>query len=353
MRISTNQFHSQGIASIQKHQEDILKTQLQLSTGMRVNAPSDDPVASSQINALKESIATIDQYAKNGDFAKSQLVQEETAITGTIDALQRARELGIQMLNGTYNDADRAATAAEIDEIVSHVSNMMNYTNSEGEKLFAGSNVDAEQAFIADPNNPGFYKYIGSGDVNGATPPQDQLALYGSRFVQISFDDNNSLNPDDKGDASRVRITDNGAKVFQVDSSLNSASFDFTTGVDNNVLNSLVNMSNLLKGNGEETAFAGTGGTPPTLEEVVTQFADAIDNLGKVRAEIGGRQNRIESQFDAGEAFKLSLEERRMNLEELDVVQGITDLTQQQNALQMAQQVFTRVNDMSLFNYLR
>ena len=42
MRISTNQFHSQGINSIQNHQAKVLETQLQLSTGKRVNAASDD-----------------------------------------------------------------------------------------------------------------------------------------------------------------------------------------------------------------------------------------------------------------------------------------------------------------------
>ncbi|VAW45189.1 hypothetical protein MNBD_GAMMA04-305, partial [hydrothermal vent metagenome] len=74
MRISTNQFHSQGINSIQKHQANVLETQLQLSTGKRVNAASDDPVATAQIHSLNRTMNTIDQYAKNGEYGKSQLV---------------------------------------------------------------------------------------------------------------------------------------------------------------------------------------------------------------------------------------------------------------------------------------
>jgi flagellar hook-associated protein 3 FlgL len=357
MRISTNLFHNQGINSIQKHQGDVLETQLKLSTGKRVNKPSDDPVAINQIHSLNRTMNTIDQYAKNGEFAKSQLVLEETAISDTINSLQRARELGIQMLNGTYNEDNRLAAAQEIDQITKQVANMMNYTNSEGEKLFAGNNVFANQAFIKDPDNlaGGFYKYIGSGDIGGATPPAagDELAMYGARFVQIGFDDDNTINPDDLGDPSRVRITDNGAKVFLVDENIDHTTLDFTTGVDNNVLNTLVNMSHILKEDGLETAIAGTGGTPPTLDDIVNQFDSAISNLSQVRAEIGGRQNRIETQFDAGESFKLALEERRQTLEEQDLVEGITDLTKYQNALQMSQQIFTRVQGLSLFNYLR
>jgi flagellar hook-associated protein 3 FlgL len=362
MRISTNMFHSQGVTSIQSHQGDVLDMQLKLSTGKRVNAPGDDPVAMNQIHSLNRTMNTIDQYAKNGEYAKTQLVLEETAITDTIDSIQRARELSIQMLNGTYSDDDKASTAAEIDEIVLQVKNMMNFSNSEGELIFAGSSVFAEAAFVEDVNNPGYYAYIGSANAagqvesDGVTAVHDPLANYGSRFVQIGFDADNKVNPDDQGDSSRVRITDNGANVFAMDASLTPGNLDSTTGVDNNILNVLVNLSNLLKGNASEPIAVENGNpanTAPTLDDIVGQMDNAIDNMSKVLAEIGGRQNRIESQYNAGEAFKLSLEEQRLNLEEMDIVEGVTELTKSQNALQMAQQVFTRVQDMSLFNYLR
>lgn len=355
-RISTNLFHSQGYNSIQKHQQGILDTQIKLSTGKRVNMPSDDPVAMNQIHSLNRTMNTIDQYAKNGDYAKSQLILEETSITDTVDSLQRARELGIQMLNGTYTDSDKLTTAAEIDQIILQVKNQMNYTNSEGEKLFAGNSVFADKAFTEDPNNPGYFSYIGSANAVGS-PDEDGQALYGSRFVQVGFDEDNVFSSaNDLGSPSQVRISDNGAKVFSVDTDKDPANLDASTGVDNNILNVLVNMSNLLKGQASQ-AMAVENGNPaeaaPDLEETIAMMDDSIENLSLVRAEIGGRQNRIESQYDAGESFKLALEERRQKLEDTDIVEEITNLTKFQNALQMSQQVFTRVQDMSLFNYLR
>lgn len=361
MRISTNQFHSQGVTSIQNHQEDILKTQLQLSTGKRVNSPSDDPVAISQINALNRTMDTIDQYAKNGEYAKSQLVLEETAIADSISSIQRARELAIQMSNDTYNADNRQQAAAEVGQIIEQMRNMMNYTNSEGEKIFAGSSINVPEAYVEDPRNPGYYAYIGSpqSDANlvvtavgppvqyadGVTP-QDVQANYGSRFVQIGFDDNNYLDPNDLGDSSRVRVTDNGQKVFGV-SDPQTQYIDPETQAplnntpESNILNVLVQFKKHLE----------NGDAPP--DGIILDMDSALVNLSEVRAEIGGRQNRIESQYDGGENFKLALEERRMTLEETDIVKGITDLTMQQNALQMAQQVFTKVQGMSLFNYLR
>ena len=360
MRVSTNQFYTQSFTSINKHQNDILEIQEKLSTGKRVNKPGDDPVATTQIHALNKTMNTIAQYEKNGEYARSQLLLEETAIQDTISSLQRARELAIQAMNDTYNENDRLAAGQEIGQLIEHVQNMMNYTTSEGEFLFAGNDVD-KVPFLDDSNTynntatvggpganasfDGFFTYIGGGQAATGTPGGQILtANFGARFVQIGFDADNSIAPDDLGDSSRVRISDNGNKVFQVPGGATSlAAFDDGTGnpPDNNVLNVLVELKRNLD----------AGIAPPP--EIATDIKSSLENLSTFLAEIGGRQNRIEIQYDAGQAFTISLEERRMNIEEMDVVEGITKLTVTQNALQMAQQVFVRVQDLSLFNYLR
>ncbi|GKT11113.1 MAG: flagellar hook-associated protein 3 FlgL [Thiomicrorhabdus sp.] len=353
MRVSTNQFHSQGINSIQKHQEELLDLQIKLSTGKRVNKASDDPVATSQIHSLNRTMSTIEQYARNGEFAKTQLVLEETTISDTTDSLQRARELGVQMLNGVYNDENRQAAAEEVGQIISQVRNMMNYTSSEGEFLFAGGDVD-KQPYASDTATyddtstvpietaTGFYSYIGN------LPPADAnfsaTANYGSRFVQIGFDADNKIDPDDRGDAARVRITDNGSDVFDIPGgALSLAQYDDGSGntPDSNILNVLIEMErNLVSGE-------------PLTDDIVADISSSIAKLTQVRSEIGGRQNRIESQYDAGENFKLTLTERKSSLEDLDVIAGISDFTRTENALEVAQQVFSKVQSLSLFNYIR
>lgn len=459
MRISTNMFHSQGINSIQKHQGDILDMQLKLSTGKRINVPSDDPLAMNQIHSLNRTMNTIDQYAKNGEFAKSQLVLEEVAVTDVINNVQRARELTIQIMSGTYSENDRTATSAEIGQIIQQISNQMNFTNSEGEKLFAGNNVDAQLAYVDDVANPGYKAYIGHPNagsasavdaLNSADNLYDERANYGSRFLQIGFDADNTLSTDDRNDSSRVRITDNGSDVFTIPGAVTQfkTALPYLESINNPAAVESAELSFYPMTEGQSITIAGltyTANTQMTADEVAGAFSNladtattgsgtatgaytgtlsdwtsgavsdgnklvfttttgaigedvadisvtktdiyppeanilnvlielkrdldnndvsgmadyaqdmeaAIANASSVRAEIGGRQNRIETQFDAGESFKLALEERRANLEEMDIVEGITELTKFQNSLQMAQQVFTRVQDMSLFNYLR
>lgn len=346
MRISTNQYHQTSFDGIAKHQNELLKVQEQLTTGKRINNPSDDPVGMSQVIGLEKTVSQIGQYAKNGEYAKSQLNLEETQINSSVSVIQRARELTIQMMNGSYSPEDRKSVSQEIGELSKHLRNIMNSSNPEKELLFAGNNVNATAAFVPDANNPGagYYSYIGNASAGSA---HDAQANYGSRFVQISFDSNNKSTATDQGDPSRVRVTDNGAKVFEI----TGATTVYTGGVTGGtpLTNQPdANVFNVLK---ELQKYLANGEAPPA--SIGEDFDKSLNGLSKQLAVLGGRQNRIQSQYDAGQSFKVALDSRRTSIESTDTVAAISKFTQTQTALQMAQQVFTKVNQMSLFNYLK
>lgn len=340
MRVSTNSFNLQGFSSIEKHQNDVLNIQEKLSTGNRVNRPSDDPVATNQIHSLNKTINTISQFEENGSFAKSQLAIEETQIQSAIDVSQRAREISLQMMNETYSVEDRQASAKEVGQLINHLNGVMNSTNSEGELLFAGNNVNDSAAFVTDAANSGalqagnqYYAYIGNANAGASF---DQRANFGARFIQVGFDSDNKLNPDDNGDASRVRVTDQGGRVFDI-----PGATSLPAGVDTNLINVLVQLKDSLD----------QGLQPPAT--IGSDLETGIKQMSKQLAEVGSRQNRIEVQYDSGQSFTLALQERLANIKELDIVEGISELTLKQNALQMAQQVFARVQGNSLFQYLQ
>ncbi len=340
MRISTYQFQSTSLASINKQQNNLLDIQEKLTTGKRVNKPSDDPTAVSQIYSLSKTINTISQYEKNGQYAKSQLSYEETQVNSAVDVTHRARELTIQMMNETYSPANRQAAGIEVGQLIDHLANVMNSTNSEGELLFAGNNVNDAKAFVEDTGNSGslqpgnkYFAYIGNVNAGAA---YDEKANFGSRFVQIGFDSSNKLSPDNNGDPSRVRITDNGGAVFGI-----SSATSLPAGVDPSLINVLVQLKDSLDQGLQPSAAIGT------------DLLNGIKDMSKQLAEIGGRQNRITTQYDAGQSFSISLKEHRSTLEDQDITAGIAQFTRDKTALEMAQKIFTRVQDLSLFKYLR
>jgi len=349
-RISTTQFYHTGLDAMETHANRLLQIQEQLSSGKRVNRPSDDPVAVAKLHKLNHALNTIDQFVENGRYARSQLELEDTVLDDATSVLQRARELTIQMMNDTYSEADRRATAAEIDQLIRHMVNLANTKNPEKELLFGGLASNSGAAFVpGPPDNPppsppappvqttslaglSYYKY--DGDDAGA------------RFVQIGFDNDNYLAPDDQGDPSRVRIGDRGDRVFSVNGTAGGALTitrpDGTQAtVDNNVINVLINLHDWLE----------AGKQPP--EEIGSQLYQSITNISQAQAKLGGRINRIDSQYEALQNFQLALKDHKKNLEEVDVVKATADFTQTQVALQFAQQAFAKVQQMSLFNYLR
>jgi flagellar hook-associated protein 3 FlgL len=337
-RISTTQFYHTGLDAMETHANKLLQIQEQLSSGKRVNRPSDDPVAVSKLHKLNHALNTIDQFVENGRYAKSQLELEDTVLNDATSVLQRARELTIQMMNDTYSPADRQATAQEIDQLIKQIVNLANTKNPEKELLFGGLSSNASAAFatttVADSGGhvDTYYEYVGDDA--------------GSRFVQIGFDNDNYLAPNDQGDPSRVRIGDRGDKVFSVNGTtggtitITRPDGDSAT-VDNNVINVLVNLRDWLQ----------AGKQPPP--EIADQLYQGITNISQAQAKLGGRINRIDSQYDALQNFQLALKDHKKNLEEVDVVKATADFTQTQVALQFAQQAFAKVQQLSLFNYLR
>ncbi len=337
-RISTTQFYHTGLDAMETHANKLLQIQEQLSSGKRVNRPSDDPAAVTKLHKLNHALKTIDQFVENGRYAKSQLELEDTVLNDATSVLQRARELTIQMMNDTYSPADRKATAEEIDQLIKHMVNLANTKNPEKELLFGGLASNATAAFttttVADSggHTDTYYQYVGDNA--------------GSRFVQIGFDSDNYLAPNDQGDPSRVRIGDRGDKVFSVNGTTGGTiTIDRPDGdtatVDNNVINVLINLRDWLR----------AGKQPPP--QIGDQLYQAITNISQAQAKLGGRINRIDSQYEALQNFQLALKDHKKNLEEVDVVKATADFTQTQVALQFAQQAFAKVQKMSLFNYLR
>lgn len=105
------------------------------------------------------------------------------------------------------------------------------------------------------------------------------------------------------------------------------------------------------------TLEGGTSGANASgvLNNSINQFLVDIDqgmeNVRSVRAQIGSRLNRIDTQEDMNEAAMLQVEEARSGIEDLDYTTAITRLTQQMVGLEAAQKAYIQIQGMSLFNY--
>ncbi|WP_457666115.1 flagellar hook-associated protein FlgL [Thiolapillus sp.] len=300
MRISTGQWYRQGVAAMIDNQATLSKTQLQLATGQRMLAPSDDPGAATRVLELDQLLSSVNQYQRNGDAAEARLRREENVLEGSGDILQRVRELAVRAVNGSLSAGDRQAISTEVREHLDGLLALANATDTNGETVFGGFRTDVP-AFTDD--GAGNFSYQG-----------DQ----GQRLMQIGSARHVATN--DPGDAVFMGVDDGNGGTTDTFSILN----DFITDLDNN---------------------APSGAT-------LTALDNAMDRIQTVRTKIGGRMNAIENQRGINDSFGLVMEQNRSILEDLDYGEAVSRLQQQQLILQASQQSFMKVEGLSLFNYL-
>ncbi|TVZ38544.1 flagellar hook-associated protein 3 FlgL [Alteromonadaceae bacterium 2753L.S.0a.02] len=139
MRISSLQIFNIANKGIADANEAMIHTQEQLSTGVRVLNPSDDPVASTKIMQLSTDLSNIQQYRKNIDLAENNLVLEESNLKSISNLLQRIQELAVQAGNtATLSTNEYAALASEVDARLDELVNLLNSQNSNGDFIFGG-----------------------------------------------------------------------------------------------------------------------------------------------------------------------------------------------------------------------
>ncbi|SFM23869.1 flagellar hook-associated protein FlgL [Marinobacter zhejiangensis] len=211
IRISTQQMFSNGISRLQSLNANLQKTEEQISTGKKVNRASDDPVAAARILKLDQEVARIEQYQRNAGLAENRLNQEEGALTGMVDVVQRIRELTVQAGNATLSDKDRDSIASELRQRLDQLGNLANTRDASGEYIFSGFQGDTP-AF--GKNISGHYVYQGD---------------EGQRFLEI--DEGVRLAISDHGKGIFVDIPSAHTTFFAEASATNTSGAQISTGM--------------------------------------------------------------------------------------------------------------------------
>lgn len=173
MRISTAQYFETSAAKYQNNFSSIVKTQEQITSGVRIQSAGDDPVGAAQLLMLQQQKAMLGQYSTNMGTIKSLLTNQESVLDSVNTALQRARELALQGGNGGYSDADRKSIASEIGELEEQVLGLLNTKDSSGNYMFSGSKTSTPP-YVR--NNDGTYSYQGD-DTQLSLQVSDTLSM--------------------------------------------------------------------------------------------------------------------------------------------------------------------------------
>jgi flagellar hook-associated protein 3 FlgL len=117
--------------------QEVAQTQIQVSTGKRLQRASDDPIASARVAALRTTQANAVAWGSNMNVARTLTAQADGVLKSASDLLGRAKELNLSASNGTLAAADRAAISLELSAIADELDGLGAAESSLSEPLFA------------------------------------------------------------------------------------------------------------------------------------------------------------------------------------------------------------------------
>ncbi|MBE3573709.1 MAG: flagellar hook-associated protein FlgL [Moorella humiferrea] len=305
MRITNRMLGQNVVRNINRNLENMYRTQEQMSTGKRVNRPSDDPIVVARILAFKTSIAANDQYKKNMEDAKGWLDASESALGMATDVLQRARELAVYGSNGTMPAESMQALGQEVDQLLDEMVQVAN-TSYGGRYLFGGTYTQETP----------FAKTITDGKISSV--------VYNGNLGELNWE----IAP-----GVVVAVNENGGKIF-------SQAID--NGGKDSIFDLLIELRDALN-----------GGNYSAVQSTLGKFDQAIDHLLNIRATLGAKSNRLEMAMSRLDDTQTGLTATMSKLEDVDLAETVMNYKNRENVYLASLATGAMVLQRSLIDYLR
>lgn len=410
-RISTVQFYTKSLGGITKHQQNLLQLQMQWSSMKKVNLPSDDPIAFSQIDQLTKTISFAERLNLNVQTVESSLRLQESVIKNSVDVLHRVRELQVQAGDGALSFSDRQAIAVELETLLNQMQGFANATDTDGQYLFSGGlssiqavakdisgqyvyngdetirmqdvtnglqiaiNNTADKIFMRLPNGNGRFQVS-----EGATPNTGSVVASSGRVINqaayvedtysLSFAANtagetvvmvtgaisgNVLPPTGLPDDAPVyksgsTVTFNGMEIQLTGTPVVGDGFQIEPSTNESIFSTMQRMiANLVTATPDSTTWARS---QTENNQLLDQIDTAMSRLIREETDIGARL----SQLDTAESINTDnitiATTTRSLLQDVDIAEVITAISQEKLSLEIAQKTFVQIQGLTVFNYI-
>jgi flagellin-like hook-associated protein FlgL len=144
-RVTLETFYRQTMFSVLRRKEDLLRLNEQMSSGSRINRPSDDSIGVIASHLSERTLEEVLKYDSNIDHARGWLQQAETTMRNMSDLISMAKERAEQMSTGTYTPEQRQMIATDVNNFLEQFISLAN-TQVNGDYIFSGSRVDQPAA---------------------------------------------------------------------------------------------------------------------------------------------------------------------------------------------------------------
>jgi flagellar hook-associated protein 3 FlgL len=295
-----NPFYLSNLAaSLNQTQATQEQLTAQLSSGVRVNSLSDDPLAAGENVLLLNQIQRDDSFTQTSSLVQGQLQVADSALGGVVSQLTQAISLATSGNNGTMNSSDLKSISNQLAGIRDEVVSLAN-TSYQGQYIFGGSQTATLPFTISSSTTPETATYNGDATVNSLVTPNGQ----------------------------RIQLNVPGGQIF-------------TAGNTNvlGVLNQLI-------------ADFGTGQPSGSSIADATALGDALNFVSQQRVIVDNSLTRLTAATSAASDEQTQLTAAQTNLMQADVAKIATQLSLSKTQQTALESVIAQLGSGSLFDKL-
>ncbi|WP_142414791.1 flagellar hook-associated protein FlgL [Hathewaya massiliensis] len=327
MRITNKMLSNNFLRDMNVNLRNLSKLQEQRTSGKEFKRPSDDPFRVARSMQLHTEQAINEQYKKNITDTINWLDVTDTSLKQASGVLDRIHQLVISAGNAAYGETERGAVKDEINQKVSELSQILN-ANFDGKYVFGGTRVTSKplETTEVDGNKVLNYSKRGGGTLD-PTADKEEYAMIREKL---------------KTEISQGVILDYNVTATEI------MKFKKKDGTDGDLMVVLKNITDHLDSKPDEkTAKEALLGTD--LQDI----KDAMENILKIRSEVGAKQNRTDSAKEKNVDQTLSLKAILSETEDIDITEKTMEFAIAQTVYVASLQTSAKVLQPSLMDYLR
>ena len=295
MRVTQSMLSGNMLRNLSNSYSKMGELQNQITTGKKVNRPSDDPVVAMKGIGLRSSLDKVEQFQRNLGEVHNLLDSSDDALDKVGIALHRVQELVTQAASDSITPDDRTKIEKEITQIKEQIRDMGN-TKVGDKYIFSGTNTNSP---LHDGTN--FLTTITSPGVN--------------KEVNIEVYDG-------------------------VEISVNTKGLDIFKNIDDMIV-------------GLEKDLQNPDLSGKDFDKYLTMKSDNEKAVLAARADIGARQNRVEMMENRLGAQEVIVTKQLSNNEDIDYERAITEMVTQESIHQAALSVGAKIIQATLVDFIR
>ena len=293
--VSTRNYFDRSNSAMAGLTQQAEKLQVQISTGKRLQAPSDDSVAYQRLQVLKRTGADEVAYGANIKIAQATLAQADTQLDEIATQIQQVTERALRGATGTLSANDRKSIATELKSMLETIVSATNVKDARGLSLFGGQGTEPAAAL----------------------QPDGSIVFASGRQTAIPIGDGQSVEP--SVSAEDTLKIDGGRDIGQV-------------------LTALI-------------AALDAGTAPADADRA--DLAAIAEQVTQAQTSVGARAARVDLQAGYYTQATTQREDTRSAIEDVDATKAITELQKTMTVLQATQASFSKLSQLSLFDYIR